>query len=156
MAGGLPPAAMCVRGVDDLCVLQFTLINAAGCALHRRTSRVIHRIELCFCFVQKGREPGQRPTRPPRSHHRGGHAPWQLSHGPSATTATTTRQRLAGERRSHHETLSRDTVNVCGHSSHPQVKVMNRIKKVCDPKPRSTGFVWGGWFEHPYTPAARR
>ena len=44
---------MCVRGVDDLCVLQFTLINAAGCALHRRTSRVIHRIELCFLLVQK-------------------------------------------------------------------------------------------------------
>ena len=50
---------MCVRGVDDLCVLQFTLVNAAGCALHRRTSRVIHRIELYF---EKGFEmqQGQR------------------------------------------------------------------------------------------------
>lgn len=37
---------MCVQGVDVQCVLQFTLVNAAGCALHRRTSRVIHRIEL--------------------------------------------------------------------------------------------------------------
>ena len=37
---------MCVRDVDVQCVLQFTLINAAGCALHRRTSRVIHRLEL--------------------------------------------------------------------------------------------------------------
>ena len=36
---------MCVRDVDVQCVLQFTLINAAGCALHRRTSRVIHRLE---------------------------------------------------------------------------------------------------------------
>ena len=38
-----PEAAMCVRNVDDQCVLQFTLVHAAGCVLHRRTSRVIHR-----------------------------------------------------------------------------------------------------------------
>lgn len=37
---------MCVRDADDQCVLQFTLRNAAGCALHRRASRVIHRSEL--------------------------------------------------------------------------------------------------------------
>ena len=37
---------MCVRNADDHCVLQFTLILAAGCVLHRRTSRVIHRREL--------------------------------------------------------------------------------------------------------------
>ncbi len=37
---------MCVRKADDHCVLQFTLIHAAGCVLHRRTSRVIHRQEL--------------------------------------------------------------------------------------------------------------
>ena len=30
----------CVRSVDDQCVLQFTLILAASCVLHRRTSRV--------------------------------------------------------------------------------------------------------------------
>lgn len=39
---------MCVQDVDARCVLQFTLIHAAGCALHRRTSRVIHRLELCL------------------------------------------------------------------------------------------------------------
>lgn len=43
-------AAMCVRNVDDQGVLQFTLILAAGCVLHRRTSRVIHRQEL-FQFL---------------------------------------------------------------------------------------------------------
>ena len=37
---------MCVQDADDRCVLQFTLHNAAGCALHRRASRVIHRSEL--------------------------------------------------------------------------------------------------------------
>lgn len=45
-----PGAAMCVQGIDVQCVLQFTLINAAGCALHRCTSRVIHRSELSFPF----------------------------------------------------------------------------------------------------------
>ena len=40
---------MCVRDVDVQCVLQFTLINAAGCALHRRTSQVIHRLESYLC-----------------------------------------------------------------------------------------------------------
>ena len=44
---GVPRTAICVQDVDVQCVLQFTLIHAAGCALHRRTSRVIHRIELC-------------------------------------------------------------------------------------------------------------
>ncbi len=43
---GIPETAICVRDVDVQCVLQFTLINAASCALHRRTSRVIHRLEL--------------------------------------------------------------------------------------------------------------
>lgn len=38
-----PGAAKCVRSVDDQCVLQFTLVLAASCVLHRRTSRVIHR-----------------------------------------------------------------------------------------------------------------
>ena len=39
---------MCVQDIDVQCVLQFTLVNAAGCALHRCTSRVIHRSELSF------------------------------------------------------------------------------------------------------------
>ncbi len=42
---------MCVQDIDVQCVLQFTLIHAAGCALHRHTSRVIHRLELYHMFV---------------------------------------------------------------------------------------------------------
>ena len=57
-------AAMCVQGVDVQCVLQFTLIHAAGCALHRRASRVIHRSKLfseVFCFRSAGAAPrGER------------------------------------------------------------------------------------------------
>ena len=45
----MPEAAICVQDIDVQCVLQFTLIHAAGCALHRHTSRVIHRQEL-YCF----------------------------------------------------------------------------------------------------------
>jgi hypothetical protein len=45
-----PLAAICVQNVDVQCVLQFTLIHAAGCVLHRRTSRVIHRLKLFFWF----------------------------------------------------------------------------------------------------------
>lgn len=48
----VPEAAMCVQDVDARCVLQFTLIHAAGCALHRRTSRVIHRLELCYAHTR--------------------------------------------------------------------------------------------------------
>lgn len=56
-----PEAAMCVQDVDVQCVLQFTLVHAAGCALHRHTSRVIHRSELYHVC-------GLPPTmRPPRS-----------------------------------------------------------------------------------------
>ena len=39
---------MCVQDIDVQCVLQFTLIHAAGCALHRLASRVIHRSEFLF------------------------------------------------------------------------------------------------------------
>ena len=46
VATGMPEAAICVQDIDVQCVLQFTLIHAAGCALHRHTSRVIHRLEL--------------------------------------------------------------------------------------------------------------
>lgn len=42
---------MCVQDVDVQCVLQFTLLHAAGCALHRHASRVIHRLELFHSFV---------------------------------------------------------------------------------------------------------
>lgn len=53
VTSGLPEVAICVQGFDVQCVLQFTLVNAAGCALHRHTSRVIHRIEWSHvCHVQ--------------------------------------------------------------------------------------------------------
>lgn len=52
-----PGAAMCVRSVDDRCVLQFTLVHAAGCVLHRRTSRVIHRRELSFSISSRNGDP---------------------------------------------------------------------------------------------------
>ena len=48
-----PVAAICVQSVDVQCVLQFTLIHAAGCVLHRRTSRVIHRLKLYFGLWKK-------------------------------------------------------------------------------------------------------
>ena len=51
MASGLPEAAICVQDIDVQCVLQFTLIHAAGCALHRHTSRVIHRVELSIVIL---------------------------------------------------------------------------------------------------------
>ena len=63
---------MCVRNVDDQGVLQFTLLLAAGCVLHRRTSRVIHRQELYLVFFSHlpvGRSAGIRtnPGRPTSS-----------------------------------------------------------------------------------------
>ena len=63
MASGMPEAAICVQDIDVQCVLQFTLIHAAGCALHRHTSRVIHRLELSFAF----RSSTARRVAPPRS-----------------------------------------------------------------------------------------
>ena len=57
VASGKTEAAICVQDVDVQCVLQFTLIHAAGCALHRHTSRVIHRLELYFpLFVPSRRK----------------------------------------------------------------------------------------------------
>lgn len=51
VTSGIPEVAICVQDFDVQCVLQFTLINAAGCALHRHTSRVIHRIEWSQLFL---------------------------------------------------------------------------------------------------------
>lgn len=48
----IPRTAIGVQEVDVQCVLQFTLSNAASCALHRRTSRVIHRLQLSKIFQQ--------------------------------------------------------------------------------------------------------
>lgn len=53
MASGIPEAAICVQDIDVQCVLQFTLLHAAGCALHRHTSRVIHRLEFCHVHLSK-------------------------------------------------------------------------------------------------------
>jgi hypothetical protein len=55
VASGLPEAAICVQDIDVQCVLQFTLVNAAGCALHRHTSRVIHRLEWSVHFKSRRR-----------------------------------------------------------------------------------------------------
>ena len=58
-------AAICVQSVDVQCVLQFTLVHAAGCVLHRRTSRVIHRLKLCLLssfFASRG-SAAEVPTR---------------------------------------------------------------------------------------------
>ena len=58
-----PLAAICVQSVDVQCVLQFTLIHAAGCVLHRRTSRVIHRLKL-FSFLLSGFHQRRLPVKP--------------------------------------------------------------------------------------------
>ena len=62
MFGRVLPTAMCVRGVDDLCVLQFTLIIAAGCALHptHEPSDQPHRIVFCT-FRQQGQRGSDSP-----------------------------------------------------------------------------------------------
>ena len=68
-----PTAAICVQDVDVQGVLQFTLIHTVGCALHRHTSRVIHRSKLSlpslnqkrseydFFAVKHGGGPAVRP-----------------------------------------------------------------------------------------------
>ena len=64
MASGVPEAAICVQDLDVQCVLQFTLINAAGCALHRRTNPVIHRQEcLSVCRTKTTTRSDARPSR---------------------------------------------------------------------------------------------
>ena len=63
LAPGEPEAATCVQDFDAQCVLQFTLINAAGCALHRFTSRVIHRLE-CFSVLSTFRTTSLRQAMP--------------------------------------------------------------------------------------------
>lgn len=64
VASGNTEAAICVQDVDVQCVLQFTLIHAAGCALHRHTCRVIHRLELySLFFLSRAMEARLRPQR---------------------------------------------------------------------------------------------
>ncbi len=69
VASGKTKAAICVQDVDVQCVLQFTLIHAAGCALHRHTSRVIHRLELYLTRESEDSVTSsrQRLDAPPRS-----------------------------------------------------------------------------------------
>jgi hypothetical protein len=71
---------MCVQDIDVQCVLQFTLIHAPGCALHRHTSRVIHRLEwykiisletffglrIVTCKIRSGRPVLFKPKQIPR------------------------------------------------------------------------------------------
>ena len=64
---------MCVREVDDPSVLQFTRGNASGRALHRHTSRVIHRSELVYTFkvLSARRAAPAREESPPVPHRHG-------------------------------------------------------------------------------------
>ena len=70
VASGLPEAAICVQDFDVQCVLQFTLINAAGCALHRHTSRVIHRLEWSLVSFGRDSDRASRRTDTRRPHRR--------------------------------------------------------------------------------------
>jgi hypothetical protein len=46
------PWPQCAFETSMFCYLQFTLIHAVGCVLHRSTSRVIHRSELFLGFLE--------------------------------------------------------------------------------------------------------
>ena len=48
VASGMPKAAVCVQDFAAQFILQFAIINALCCALHRSASRVIHRLEFVF------------------------------------------------------------------------------------------------------------
>ena len=75
--------AICVQEIDAQCVLQFTLNHAACYALHRFTSRVIHRSELCEQRPPFGdrRRRGRRPRRRP---------PLDRTHGEKTRTSRAT------------------------------------------------------------------
>jgi hypothetical protein len=47
VAPGIPEAAICVQVIAAQYILQFAIVIALCCALHRSASRVIHRSE-CF------------------------------------------------------------------------------------------------------------
>ena len=51
MAPGIPEAAICVQVIAAQYILQFAIVIALCCALHRSASRVIHRSE-CFHIFQ--------------------------------------------------------------------------------------------------------
>jgi len=50
VASGLPEAAMCVQDIDAQCVLQFTLIHAAGCARSKWWLRNFFDLSVCKFF----------------------------------------------------------------------------------------------------------
>ena len=45
VASGIPKAAICVQVIAAQYILQFAIVIALCCALHRFASRVIHRSE---------------------------------------------------------------------------------------------------------------
>ena len=87
-----PLAAICVQSVDVQCVLQFTLIHAAGCVLHRRTSRVIHRLKL-FSFLQN-----RKPRRAPTSEGSRQHKPSKHSFNHKCVLREVTKKKPGGRR----------------------------------------------------------
>ena len=72
MAAATTAAAICVQVIDAQCVLQFTSRHAACCALHRFTSRVIHRSEFCFLSLRLATGP---TAHAPPTFRRAGHRP---------------------------------------------------------------------------------
>jgi hypothetical protein len=48
VAPGIPEAAICVQVIAAQYILQFAIVIALCCALHRSASRVIHRSECLF------------------------------------------------------------------------------------------------------------
>ena len=80
----LPDAAICVQKVDVQCVLQFTLLLALSCVLHRLASRVIHRRESFnndLATIDYQRQVSLAPS----------------SRGRSSSTKTTTTSRAPGQ-----------------------------------------------------------
>jgi hypothetical protein len=50
VAPGIPEAAICVQDIAAQYILQFAIVIALCCALHRFASRVIHRSECFYSF----------------------------------------------------------------------------------------------------------
>ena len=50
VAPGIPEAAICVQVIAAQYILQFAIVIALCCALHRSASRVIHRSECFYKF----------------------------------------------------------------------------------------------------------
>ena len=48
---GIPETAICVQVIAAQYILQFAIVIALCCALHRSASRVIHRSEYFFSLI---------------------------------------------------------------------------------------------------------